>query len=105
MRIFKGSLPYPGLVVTRSLGDKCATKLGVTNEPDIFKYQLERDDSILLATDGLWDGVEVEEAAKLARAKDNAVEAASGMMEYAINSLLQKQLDDNITVILIKNPI
>ncbi len=93
------------MVVTRSLGDRCATKLGVTSEPDIFRIQLDAQDSIILASDGLWDGVEVEETGKLALASTDATKAVSTMIQHAIKSLMQKQIDDNITIILIKNPL
>ncbi|KAI8054099.1 hypothetical protein BDF22DRAFT_743072 [Syncephalis plumigaleata] len=45
LRIFKGSLPYPGIVVSRSLGDDVAQRLGV------------------LSTDGVWDGMSNQEVA------------------------------------------
>ena len=45
---------YPGLTISRSIGDEDAQKLGVIYEPEIFKYELKIQDKILIITsDGL----------------------------------------------------
>lgn len=63
--MFKGTLPYPGLVVTRSYGDTVAHKVGVTADPEITPIDLiEEDLFIIIATDGLWDVLSPRQAVK-----------------------------------------
>ena len=54
---------YPGLALSRTIGDDEAKKLGVVLEPDLFKYELKENDKvIIIGTDGLWDILSNEEA-------------------------------------------
>ena len=53
---------YPGLAVSRSIGDEDAKKLGVIFEPEVIKYELKKQDKILvIASDGLWEELSNEE--------------------------------------------
>lgn len=47
---------YPGLMVSRSLGDTIAHEIGNITMPDTVKMELTvNDDIIILGSDGLWD--------------------------------------------------
>ena len=47
---------YPGLSISRSIGDEDAQKLGVIYEPEVFKYEIKNQDKLLIiASDGLWE--------------------------------------------------
>jgi protein phosphatase 2C len=49
-------LPEKMISITRSLGDRDVRSLGIIAEPDIRMYDLaDGDDSLIVATDGLWD--------------------------------------------------
>ena len=53
---------HPGLAVSRSIGDEDAKKLGVIFEPEVVKYELKKQDKILvIGTDGLWEELSNEE--------------------------------------------
>ena len=53
---------YPGLSISRSIGDDDAKKLGVVYEPDVFKYELKESDKLLIiGSDGLWEHLSNEE--------------------------------------------
>ena len=53
---------YPGLAISRSIGDEDAKKLGVVYEPELFKYELgERDKILVIGSDGLWENLTNEE--------------------------------------------
>ena len=56
LRVFLKDAPFPGLAMSRSLGDTVAHKVGVISEPEFFERELLVPDDILLivATDGLW---------------------------------------------------
>ncbi|RKP23417.1 phosphatase 2C-like domain-containing protein, partial [Syncephalis pseudoplumigaleata] len=104
LRIFKGSLPYPGIVVSRSLGDDVAQRLGVLCEPEVQIRELTPDDCyLILATDGVWDGMSSEAAVALvdreARA-DSGVDAATASARLnaaALKALDAHQIDDNVS--------
>ncbi|CAE7938469.1 DGKI, partial [Symbiodinium sp. KB8] len=58
-RIFIPKTGVPGLAMSRSLGDGCLKKYGVSAEPEISnmtgKWQSCRLPSVMLASDGLWE--------------------------------------------------
>ncbi|KAI8054132.1 hypothetical protein BDF22DRAFT_655213 [Syncephalis plumigaleata] len=104
LRIFKGSLPYPGIVVSRSLGDDVAQRLGVLCEPEVQVRELIPDDCyLILATDGVWDGMSSQEVATFVdreACSDSNVDAAtasSRLNEVALKALDANQIDDNIS--------
>ncbi|KAL2918677.1 hypothetical protein HK105_201511 [Polyrhizophydium stewartii] len=103
LRIFKGSLPYPGIVVTRSLGDSVATKLGVLHEPEVTTISLTPHDKFLvLATDGLWDALSVKNATDIIAAHSDAQQAAVALTAAGLERLHALKLDDNTTTIVVK---
>ncbi|MCQ2819325.1 MAG: protein phosphatase 2C domain-containing protein [archaeon] len=56
IRVWVKGEGYPGLAMSRSIGDLVASQVGVTPDPEIFEYDLEEDNKyIVLATDGIWD--------------------------------------------------
>ncbi|KAJ3022836.1 UNVERIFIED_CONTAM: hypothetical protein HDU68_008916 [Siphonaria sp. JEL0065] len=102
LRIYKGTLPYPGLVVTRTLGDTCATKLGVLSEPEVIERELSKKDQFfVLASDGLWDGLDMEEVIRLTVKYENAQKASEILNKRALKSLDAKFIDDNVTNIVV----
>eukprot|EP00842_Homolaphlyctis_polyrhiza_P004988 jgi/Hompol1/5490/HPOL_000192-RA len=103
LRIFKGSLPYPGIVVTRSIGDSVATKLGVLHEPEVHTVNLGANDRyLLLATDGLWDALSVQEAADIIAGHTDVHIAAKTLTDEGIKKLNAMNLDDNTTTVLVR---
>lgn len=95
-----------GLSVSRAFGDVEAGPQ-VTHKPDVFKYQMDKNDKfIIVACDGLWDVIETQEAVDFvlfnaydcklkdrSKCKDNV---AKKLAEYAI----AKGSQDNVTVII-----
>ena len=62
-RVYVKGKDYPGLAMSRSLGDFVAKKIGVIHEPEILDITINEDDKfIILASDGLWEVVSNEEA-------------------------------------------
>lgn len=64
-RIFIPKTGVPGLAMSRSLGDGCLKKYGVTAVPDVKNvsdfWSASSAPFIVLASDGLWDTISVEE--------------------------------------------
>jgi len=46
----------PGLAMSRSLGDKVASTVGVISDPEIYEMILSKDDKfVIIASDGIWE--------------------------------------------------
>ncbi|KAI9225879.1 MAG: phosphatase 2C-like domain-containing protein [Piptocephalis tieghemiana] len=103
LRIFKGSLPYPGIVVSRALGDDSARRLGVSCIPDIREVPVTTDDLFLIiATDGVWDGLRSDQACTIIRAHaEDPQKASESLTKSSIQALDEAQIDDNTTNICI----
>ena len=57
---------YPGLLITRSLGDTVASNIGVIYTPEIRQHTLQKDNKfIIIGSDGLWEYISNEEAARM----------------------------------------
>ncbi len=55
-RVYEKGKPYPGLSLTRSIGDLEAQKIGIISEPDIIIKKIDSTCKyIVLGSDGLWD--------------------------------------------------
>lgn len=53
---------FPGLCMTRSLGDLCVKQHGITAEPDIVTWKVHHAEGyVLVASDGVWDFLSCEE--------------------------------------------
>ena len=42
MRVYAQELIFPGLAMSRSIGDSMAKKLGVIEDPEIFVYDVKK---------------------------------------------------------------
>ena len=62
-RVWFKDAEYPGLAMSRSIGDGYAHKIGVIHEPEIFDFNLNnaRPKAIILASDGVFEFVKNEE--------------------------------------------
>lgn len=61
LRVYVKGEDYPGIAMSRSLGDLVAKKIGVTDEPEIKEYEIDDDClGIVLASDGIWDNLSNE---------------------------------------------
>ncbi|KAI0558547.1 serine/threonine protein phosphatase 2C Rhodoplastic [Gracilaria domingensis] len=84
------------LMVSRSLGDR-AFKKYISATPDIVKQRLTADDDfIIMASDGLWDVVPVDEAAALVRSTVRVPDLAAKRLAL---KAVELGSDDNISVI------
>jgi serine/threonine protein phosphatase PrpC len=55
-RVWLKNQNYPGLAMSRSIGDLIAGSIGVINEPEIIEYELnEFSKFIVIASDGVWE--------------------------------------------------
>jgi protein phosphatase 2C family protein 2/3 len=55
-----------GLAMARSIGDHAVKGVGVTAEPVVTVHEVQKEDEfIILATDGVWEFIESEDAVKI----------------------------------------
>lgn len=94
---------FSSLVVTRSIGDSVATRLGVTSEPEITTHTITPNDAfIVLASDGVWDGTSTERVVELVSKNVKDPEKASkSITENSLKGLNDSALDDNTTNIVL----
>ena len=62
-RVWKKGEEYPGLAMSRSIGDTEAKKIGVIPNPQIIEYEISNKSKyMLLCSDGIWEFISNEQA-------------------------------------------
>jgi serine/threonine protein phosphatase PrpC len=88
-----------GLMMTRSLGDRWFRPVGVIPEPEVGRHALETDDvALVAATDGAWDVLSVEDAARIVRRAADAQAGADALIAAA----LAAGAHDNVTAVVVR---
>ena len=65
-RVWKKGEVYPGIAMSRSVGDFVATTLGVIPEPKFIEEKIDNDCKfIVIASDGVWEFLENERVAEI----------------------------------------
>ena len=99
-----------GLAMSRSLGDTIVHRSGVSAEPEILEHYVEENDEfVIIATDGIWDVVDSNQAVQLIQnfwaknASWNTAEAAAWLCKFARSrwEKLAPMIDD-ITCVIIR---
>uniref|UniRef100_A0A0G4FRS2 PPM-type phosphatase domain-containing protein n=1 Tax=Chromera velia CCMP2878 TaxID=1169474 RepID=A0A0G4FRS2_9ALVE len=106
-RVFlKGKL-YPGLAMSRALGDTVGTQAGVTAEPEVNEYSIEqgKDQLVLVCSDGVWEFITSQGAIDLVSkvGQRKAQKAAEALAQEAWMHWIKEEENvvDDITVQLI----
>ena len=88
-----------GLMMTRSLGDRWFRPVGVISAPEIGRHEASAEDvAVVAATDGIWDVLGVDDAARAVRAAASAQEAAEALIVAA----LAADAHDNVTAVVVR---
>ena len=65
-RVWLKTEQYPGLAMSRSIGDACAHSVGVSHIPEMKQFMMDEDDKFLiLASDGVWEFLSNDEVLDL----------------------------------------
>ena len=65
-RVWQKGEVYPGIAMSRSIGDFIATKLGVIPEPKFIDEKIDKDTKFLVvASDGIWEFLDNETVKKM----------------------------------------
>jgi len=87
-----------GLMCTRSLGDREFRRIGIIAEPEVTSRTLTEEDVwILSGSDGVWDGLEPELVARIARTATAAKDAAERIRDAAVENNR-----DNVSVVAVR---
>ena len=86
-RVFRNGASYPGCAFTRSLGDTVGKRLGVSSDPELLTYQLDKNSrALVLASDGVFEFMTNEEVMNAAKRHwGNAMAACEEIVEAAYN--------------------
>lgn len=97
LRVFSPGEDYPGLAMSRSIGDNIAKKLGVIAEPGIIEYNIkEKTKFIILGSDGIWEFLDNETVKNIGKQyylNSNSNELCE---ELYSNALIQWKCHDSI---------
>lgn len=104
-RAFFAGTGFPGLAVSRSIGDAMAHQIGITHIPEVTTLVLPSNHSIvLLCSDGVWEFLSPEDAISLVGSfgREQAQEAAETLAAEAWRKWVseEQQAVDDITVVL-----
>jgi serine/threonine protein phosphatase PrpC len=103
-RVFLPGKMYPGLSMTRSIGDTVGSTAGVTSTPEVRSLQVEDDWRFLLfGSDGIWEFINSQEAVDMIGkySPSNVQKAIDSLAAEAWSRWLAEEKDvvDDITVI------
>jgi serine/threonine protein phosphatase PrpC len=97
-RVFDSSGLFPGLAMSRSIGDSIGKKVGVISEPiyHCFPFQTFRDIFFVIGSDGLWDVMENIEVVNFVenfrkKAKSDLMEYPASLNNSSISRLLAEE--------------
>ncbi|CAI9298742.1 unnamed protein product [Lactuca saligna] len=104
-RVWMPDQDCPGLAMSRSFGDFCIKDYGLICIPNIYYHKLtNRDEFVVLATDGVWDVLTNNEVVKIVGSVRNRSMAARFLIDKAVRAWRQKypssKTDDCSVVIL-----
>lgn len=105
-RVFLQGKDYPGLAMSRAIGDLFAEQVGVIATPDVYFSQIQPEDEFLLiCSDGVWEFISNTEAVEAVAAlgKLQAAEAAEVLAKLAWQRWHQREeaVVDDITVLIV----
>ena len=97
---------YPGLAMSRSIGDLDAKKIGVIPNPQIVEYTLCSESKyMMVASDGIWEFISNEEAMRIGNKfylRNDAAGLCKELYEKSLKLWLKEDcVVDDITLIVV----
>ena len=103
-RVYKAGSPYPGLAMSRSLGDLQAKECGVISSPQIIEYDLNSFSKyFVVCSDGIWEFMNNETVRDIGNNFYNNSDVA-GFCKELVNTSInvwsqREKIRDDITVV------
>ncbi|KAH9734403.1 putative protein phosphatase 2C 33 [Citrus sinensis] len=90
-RVWLPNYDSPGLAMARAFGDFCLKDFGLISVPDIsYRRLTDKDEFIVLATDGIWDVLSNEEVVDIVASAPARSSAARSLVESAVRAWRRK---------------
>lgn len=105
LRVFGQGAGYPGLAMSRAIGDESAKNFGVIPEPEVSCVKLDNSDVFfVIASDGVWEFLSNEDIVNIIykRGKSKTGRAANEVAEIAFKTWLEYEhnTSDDITCVI-----
>ena len=105
-RIYVKNKTYPGLSLSRTIGDSEGKKIGIISDPDISIKKIEENSKfIIMGSDGLWDVIKPYDASRMVRSYFNKgdTDGACKVLLKKAEQMYKKNNEerDDITIIVI----
>ena len=103
-RVWKAGANYPGLAMSRSLGDFQAKQCGVIAIPEFTEYTISRNSKyLIICSDGVWEFIKNEQVRDLGNVfynKNDVGGFCTNLVKFAVHSWEQFDIiRDDITVV------
>ncbi|VVA96252.1 unnamed protein product [Arabis nemorensis] len=86
-RVWLPNCDSPGLAMARAFGDFCLKDFGLISVPDVsFRRLTEKDEFIVLATDGIWDVLSNEDVVAIVASAPSRSSAARALVASAVRA-------------------
>ncbi|KAK4436110.1 putative protein phosphatase 2C 33 [Sesamum alatum] len=90
-RVWLPNSNAPGLAMARAFGDFCLKEFGLISVPEIsYRRITEKDEFVVLATDGIWDVLSNEEVVEIVSSCPSRSYAARTLVESAVKAWRSK---------------
>ncbi|KAK8933692.1 putative protein phosphatase 2C 33 [Platanthera zijinensis] len=108
-RVWLPNCDSPGLAMARAFGDFCLKDFGLISEPEIsYHRSTEKDEFIVLATDGIWDVLSNKEVVDIVASAPARSIASRSLVEHAVRAWRLRyptsKVDDCAAVCLFLDP-
>ena len=106
-RVWLKNKEEPGLAMSRSIGDKIAHSVGVSDEPEIKHFEYDGNEKfIIVASDGIWEYLHGDDCIRIIRPfyeeNKDCEEAALALVKEAFRKWKRKEIAiDDITCIVL----
>lgn len=91
-RVWQPEEESPGLAMSRAFGDYCIKEYGLVSVPEVTQRHISnRDQFVILATDGVWDVISNEEAIDIVSSTAERPKAAKRLVEQAVKAWNKKR--------------
>lgn len=103
-RVFVKEKYYPGIAMSRAIGDTLAHTVGVCSIPEVLKIDIgEEDELIVICSDGVWEFIESQTAVEQILRFEDPKSSAEALAQLAWDKWVLNEGDivDDITVIVL----